>query len=459
MTTGESQMVQTHVWQSQAAVNTEELTALVVVARALQQDVLEGLLCRTLRTRSQRLCKVVSDQPTALHRPGPADNSAAIARDLAISGANCVTVSTAVSSGTSATLPTALPGVLGTVGRTTPSPVPTADSVTSAAVPHLPCTDVPDPRNVPLPVDSELGPDDMDTGSTRKRSRSSESGSDDEGASRKLQAVATEHLTVTTPTTPSSDAVADEHSATHDADATNETDFQLVLSKSQKRRQRTVTSPRPDTSVDTPPGTTTAAHPSFTRYVPACATQLSATQPAVVGAIAASDTIGPSASSPPACGTVLFRPANIADSAECQLWQRERRLATIKASAPTYLPHREAQAALRSSASRTGGPPLNQAKGKSYAAAVGAPSKVVATSTHPRQPGAEQRRPPSGPKKQGSVMPRPPSKATPESHLDQENTNLRLLLRAVADLLPPENQLRSICLQASGVPPPNSHHG
>ncbi|KAL1478322.1 hypothetical protein MTO96_035106 [Rhipicephalus appendiculatus] len=523
-----------------------------------------------------------------------------------------------------------------------PSPVSTADSVASAAVPNLPCTDVPDPRNVPLPVDSELGPDDMDTTSTRKRSRPSESGSDDEGASRKLQAVATEHLTVTKSTTPSSDAFADEHSATHDADATNETDFQLVLSKSQKRRQRTATSPRPDTSVDTPPGTTTAAHPSFTRYVPACATQLSATQPAVVGAIAASDTIRPSASSPPACGTVLFRPANIgasfhrtsrlaiaqdlsalpgvkevrvntkknivaadastaewmdrllatselagipvtarppadrsqssgvvqgvdgdftdeallaavtyevpviaatrqgtslvlrfaspipparvhlfrmafeirpsrprplqclrcgryghvtaacqrsdrclrsgghhgkdasctskvkclhcgrphaADSAECQLWQRERRLATIKASAPTYLPHREAQATLRSSSSRTGGPPLNQAKGKSYAAAMGAPSKVVETSTRPRQPGAEQRRPPSGPKKQGSVKPRPPAKATPESHLDQENTNLRLLLRAVADLLPPENQLRSICLQAGGVPPPNSHHG
>ncbi|KAL1473099.1 hypothetical protein MTO96_038925 [Rhipicephalus appendiculatus] len=400
---------------------------------------------RLRHEQAQRLCKVVSDQLTALHRPGPSANAAAIARDLAISGAHCVTVSTALSSGTLATLPTALPGVLGTVGRPMPSPVPTADSVASAAVPHLPCTDVPDQRNVPLPVDSELGPDDMGTTSTQKRSRPSESGSDDEGASRKLQAVATEHLTVATPTTPSSDAVADEHSATHDADATNETDFQLVLSKSQKRRQRTMTSPRPDTSVDTPPGTTTAAHPSFARYVPACATQLSATQPAVVGAIAASDAIRPSASSPPACGTVLFRPANIADSAECQLWQRERRLATIKASAPTYLPHREAQAALRSSPTTTGGPPLNQAKGKSYAAAVGAPSKVVATSAHPHQPGAEQRRPPSGPKKQGSVKPRPPTKATPESHLDQENTNLRLLLRAVADLLPPENQLRSIC--------------
>ncbi|KAL1414250.1 hypothetical protein MTO96_007614 [Rhipicephalus appendiculatus] len=44
-------MVQTHVWKSQVAVNTEEPTALVVVARALQQDVLEGFLRRTLRTR------------------------------------------------------------------------------------------------------------------------------------------------------------------------------------------------------------------------------------------------------------------------------------------------------------------------------------------------------------------------------------------------------------------------
>ncbi|KAL1416099.1 hypothetical protein MTO96_028268, partial [Rhipicephalus appendiculatus] len=197
--------------------------------------------------------------------------------DLASSGAYCVTVSTAVSSGTSATLPAALPGVLGTVGR----PAPTADCVASADVPKVPCTDVPDPRNVPLPVDSELGPDDMDTTSMRKRSRTSESGSDDEGASRKMQAIATEHLTVTTSTTPSSDAVADERSTTHDADATNETNFQLVLSKSQKRRQRTATSPRPDTSVDTPPGTTNAAHPSFTRHVPECATQPSATQPAV----------------------------------------------------------------------------------------------------------------------------------------------------------------------------------
>ncbi|KAL1481701.1 hypothetical protein MTO96_034279, partial [Rhipicephalus appendiculatus] len=116
-----------------------------------------------------------------------------------------------------------------------------------------------------------------------------------------------------------------------------------------------------------------------------------------------------------------------ADSAECQLWQRERRLATIKASAPTYLPHREAQAALRSSPTGTGGPHLNQAPGKSYAAVVGAPSTVVVNSTHPRQPGAQQRGPPAGPKKQGSPKPPSPTKATSRPLVDQENTNLRLL--------------------------------
>ncbi|KAH7963945.1 hypothetical protein HPB52_023976 [Rhipicephalus sanguineus] len=122
-----------------------------------------------------------------------------------------------------------------------------------------------------------------------------------------------------------------------------------------------------------------------------------------------------------------------ADSAECQLWQREQRLPTIKASAPTYLPHREVQAALRPSSSGTSGPQLNQATGKSCTAAVGARSK------DPRHSGAQQRGPPAGPKKQGSAKPCPPT--------------------AVADMLPPENQLRCICLQAGGVHPRNSHHG
>ncbi|KAL1479730.1 hypothetical protein MTO96_051623 [Rhipicephalus appendiculatus] len=410
----------------------------VACTRMLWNIIGNANAARLRHEQAQRLCKVVSDQPTTLHRPGPASNAAAIARDLAISGAHCVTVSTAVSSGTSATLPTALPGVLGIV---------------------------------------EPGPDDMDTTSTRKRSRPSESDSNDEGASRKLQAVATEHLTVTAPTTPSSDAVADEHSATRDANATNQTDFQLVLSKSQKRRQRTATSPRPDTSVDTPPGTTTAAHPSFTRYVPACATQLSATQPAVVGDIAAADTIRPSASSPPACGTVLFRPANI--GASCHRSSRlaiaqalsalpgvkegvdgeftdEALLAAVTSEVPVIAAMRQGTSLVLRFAS-----PVPPARQRQELRCGGGSSNQGGRDLDPFRASQAQ-------SSRGRLLVQrsralsclvPPTKATSESHLDQENTNLRLLLRAVADLLPPENQLRSICLQAGGVPPPNSHHG
>ncbi|KAH7947181.1 hypothetical protein HPB52_008062 [Rhipicephalus sanguineus] len=578
----------------------------VACTRMLWNLIANANTVRLRHEQAQRLYKVVGKQPTALHLPAPAAAADAIARGLATSGASCPTVSTAVFSDTSAALQTALPGVPNTVGR----------PMTSSAL-------VSDSRNVPLPVDTEPELDDMDTTSTRKRSRPSESGSDDEGASRKMQAVATERVT--------------EQPDTPDADGTNENEFQTVFSKSQKRRLRASTAPRPVGNIGPPtaPAATTAAHPSTARVVPEPAKPPTATQAASTGVLPAADTMR-SALSPLDPGTVLFRPANAgasfhhtsrlaiaqalsalpgvkevrvntkknivaadastaewmdrllstselagipvtarppadrsqssgvvqgvdgdytdeallaavtsevpviaarrqgtslilrfaspvpparvhlfrmafevrpsrprplqclrcgryghitaacrrlerclrcgdhhgkdasctskvkclhcgrphsADSAECQLWQRERRLATIKASSPTYLPHREAQAALRSSSSGTSGHQLNQTTGKSYAAAVGAPSK------DPRPTGAQQREPPAGPKKQGLAKPRPPTKATSQPHADQENANLRLLLRAVADLLPPENQLRSICLQAGGVHPPNSHHG
>ncbi|XP_037501849.1 uncharacterized protein LOC119375889 [Rhipicephalus sanguineus] len=581
----------------------------VACTRMLWNLIANANTVRLRHEQAQRLCKVVGKQPTALHLPAPAAAADAIARGLATSGASCPTVRTALSSDTSAALQTALPGVPNTVGR----------PMTSSAL-------VSDSRNVPLPVDTEPELDDMDTTSTRKRSRPSESGSDDEGASRKMQAVATERVTVMSPTAPPSDTVAEEQPDTPDADGTNENEFQTVFSKSQKRRQRASTAPRPVGNIGSPtaPAATPAAHPSTARVVPEPAKPPTATQAASTGVLAAADTMLRSALSPLDSGTVLFRPANAgasfhrtsrlaiaqalsalpgvkevrvntkknivaadastaelmdrllatselagipvtarppadrsqssgvvqgvdgdytdeallaavtsevpviaarrqgtslilrfaspvpparvhlfrmafevrpsrprplqclrcgryghitaacrrlerclrcgnhhgkdasctskvkclhcgrphsADSTECQLWQRERRLATIKASSPTYLPHREAQAALRSSSSGTSGPQLNQTTGKSYAAAVGAPSK------DPRPTGAQQREPPAGPKKQGSAKPRPPTKATSQPHADQENANLRLLLRAVADLLPPENQLRSICLQ------------
>ncbi|KAH8027134.1 hypothetical protein HPB51_002317 [Rhipicephalus microplus] len=78
-----------------------------------------------------------------------------------------------------------------------------------------------------------------------------------------------------------------------------------------------------------------------------------------------------------------------ADSTDCQLWQRERRLPTIKASAPTYLPRQDAKSVWRASPSNTEGSQLKQITGKSYAAAVSTPSKMAVHLTHPGRSGAQ----------------------------------------------------------------------
>ncbi|KAL1467111.1 hypothetical protein MTO96_042375 [Rhipicephalus appendiculatus] len=162
----------------------------------------------------QRLCKVVGEKPTALQlrcllQTPRQPQDAWCPRETP-----CRTVSAAVTSNTAAVLERALPDVPAIVGGSISSPALAADSVASAAVPSFSCTHASDPRNVPLPVDSEPDPDDTDTTSVRKCSRPSELGSDDEGASRKMQAIAAERLTAMSPTAPPSDAVAEEHSAT-----------------------------------------------------------------------------------------------------------------------------------------------------------------------------------------------------------------------------------------------------
>ncbi|KAH7954182.1 hypothetical protein HPB49_016254 [Dermacentor silvarum] len=106
------------------------------------------------------------------------------------------------------------------------------------------------------------------------------------------------------------------------------------------------------------------------------------------------------------------------DSPNCQLRQRERRLATIKASAPTHLSHREAQAALRaaptSSSTTASGPPhVRPAGGKTYAAALGVPDKEAATSTNHTQPRLQQRVQQAGTKKWGCIKPGPSPKEAP----------------------------------------------
>ncbi|KAL1479058.1 hypothetical protein MTO96_034843 [Rhipicephalus appendiculatus] len=263
--------------------------------------------------QAQQLCKVVGEIPTALHLSVLAADAETIASVPASPGAP-LPVSTAVSSDTSAALESDFPGVPGIAGRSSTSPTLAADCAASAATPSLPCEPASDPRNVPLPVDSEPDPDDMDTTSTRKRSRPCEPSSDDEGASRKMQAVATERPTVMSPTASSTNVVAEVHFTTKYTDVTKETEFQLVLSKSQKRRQRTSTPQRPVANIGPPRGTapaaTPAAHSSTARDVHGLANPLNATQAAAAGVPAAADTMLTSASPLLYSCTVLFRPTN-----------------------------------------------------------------------------------------------------------------------------------------------------
>nr|XP_037278208.1 uncharacterized protein LOC119171534 [Rhipicephalus microplus] len=541
-------------------------SASVACTRVLWNLISSAKAVRLHHEQAQKLCRVVSEKPTSLRLPVLAADVETTARGLTSSAASSPTTSTTASSTAVAAHHTAQ--------------LEDAGSIL--------CVNVTVPQNVPLPSDEEPDIADMDTTSTRKRSRPSESGSDDEGGSPKMHAVAPERATVACLTPTSNDAVAHEDAVTHATDEISQSEFQTVLSKSKKRRQRASTSqgpaahtgPRPATEstamlAHVAPGTSNAptatqtapagvrvntkknivaadastpewmnrllatselAGIPVTARLPADRSQSSGvvqgvdgdyTDEALLAAVSSDVPViaarrqGTSlvlrfASPVPPTRVRLFRmvfevrpsrprplqcrrcgryghiavtcrgperclrcgghhgkDANCtnklrclhcgrphsADSADCQLWQRERRLATIKASAPTYLPHREAQAVLRASPSVTDSPQLRQTTGKSYAAAVGSPSKMTVSSTHPGQTGVQQRGPSAGLKHPDTTTTRPPAKVPSQPRVDQENANLRLLLRAVADLLPPENQLRSICLQAGGAHPHSSHHG
>ncbi|KAH6926773.1 hypothetical protein HPB50_022158 [Hyalomma asiaticum] len=105
--------------------------------------------------------------------------------------------------------------------------------------------------------------------------------------------------------------------------------------------------------------------------------------------------------------------AHTADSPDCQLWQRERRLATIKATAPSFLTHREAVAALQQPAASSPPAPTSQQTGTSYAQAAKKPRGA--------------RKPPGHPGNQ---------RACPKQHHGQEMADMRLLLRAMLEAFP-----------------------
>ncbi|KAL1484729.1 hypothetical protein MTO96_049956, partial [Rhipicephalus appendiculatus] len=106
-------------------------------------------------------------------------------------------------------------------------------------------------------------------------------------------------------------------------------------------------------------------------------------------------------------------------------------------------------------------PQASLAGGKTYAAVLGAPVTEITNSTNdPLQAPLQQRGRQANAKKRGCAKPPSLQKDALHSASNEENKNLRLLLRVVADLLPPDSQqLRSICLQAGGAPLPSSNHG
>ncbi|KAL3206441.1 hypothetical protein MRX96_040062 [Rhipicephalus microplus] len=277
-------------------------SASVACTRVLWNLISSAKAVRLHHEQAQKLCRVVSEKPTSLRLPVLAADVETTARGLTSSAASSPTTSTTASSTAVAAHHTAQ--------------LEDAGSIL--------CVNVTVPQNVPLPLDEEPDIADMDTTSTRKRSRPSESGSDDEGGSRKMHAVAPERATVACLTPTSNDAVAHEDAVTHATDEISQSEFQTVLSKSKKRRQRASTSQGPAAHTGPRPATESTA--MLAHVAPGTSNAPTATQTAPAGVRATEHTMPASASSSLDSGTILFRPANASAS-----FHRTSRLAIAQA--------------------------------------------------------------------------------------------------------------------------------
>ncbi|KAL3252508.1 hypothetical protein MRX96_054886 [Rhipicephalus microplus] len=277
-------------------------SASVACTRVLWNLISSAKAVRLHHEQAQKLCRLVSEKPTSLRLPVLAADVETTARGLTSSAASSPTTSTTASSTAVAAHHTAQ--------------LEDAGSIL--------CVNVTVPQNVPLPLDEEPDIADMDTTSTRKRSRPSESGSDDEGGSRKMHAVAPERATVACLTPTSNDAVAHEDAVTHATDEISQSEFQTVLSKSKKRRQRASTSQGPAAHTGPRPATESTA--MLAHVAPGTSNAPTATQTAPAGVRATEHTMPASASSSLDSGTILFRPANASAS-----FHRTSRLAIAQA--------------------------------------------------------------------------------------------------------------------------------
>ncbi|KAH7948734.1 hypothetical protein HPB49_001429 [Dermacentor silvarum] len=251
----------------------------VACPRSLWQLITSAEAVRLQHEQTQRLCRAISGRPTStasstttsgtrmfatppLLTDDPAEQLHEIAGNPPTSGSSCSATAAAASLATAVARQTLSAGTLDTAVAPSTTPTSSSDVLLEGdfvAVTGLPGASLVEPQYVPLPIDANL--EDMDTTITRKRSRPSELGSDDEGASRKVQAVGTAPHNASTTKLPPHVTGEDDRHLTLASGITTEGEFQQVLSKAQKRRQRSALPPGLAGNIPSP-GTEPAVAPA-----------------------------------------------------------------------------------------------------------------------------------------------------------------------------------------------------
>ncbi|KAL1484298.1 hypothetical protein MTO96_032651 [Rhipicephalus appendiculatus] len=161
---------------------------------------------RLRHEQAQRLCRAVSIQPAPRSLSATASNAMLATPPL-------LTHDSAAQLHEITDQPTSGAVSLANVGAASLATAPALQAPAVGVLGTAPCAPLLEPRNVPLLQRSDS--EDMDTTTTRKRLRPSEPGSDDEGASRKLQAVGLAPNWELTPNSPSRVAGLSRASAHH----------------------------------------------------------------------------------------------------------------------------------------------------------------------------------------------------------------------------------------------------
>lgn len=141
-----------------------------------------------------------------------------------------------------------------------------------------------------------------------------------------------------------------------------------------------------------------------------------------------------------------------ADTPACPRWQEERRVATIMATSTTVLSRRVVKAAIREEHHLE---QLPRAPARSYANVLqGNPPPAVRQLPPVPTPRTSRRHAPAA-----ASTTQPPTAPPVQPSVDALLANLLVTMQAVAVMLPADNPLRAIFLQAAAVQSSNTNHG